>query len=216
MGELPALLQGVRFAEGEKLRIMGVQDNYKPWSRKNFRNGKVVVIDPSSSSSSSCSSSSTAAEGAAAAGGAAAGGAAAGGAEGKTVKTVTQICFDDYSFTKSDAEGTYIYALYNADGTLIDGTKAELQARFSAEEAFSGKVRRVQKPFFVPIVYSNRYSSNIFEEAFSGKVRRCSKPFYTPISVPISTVLTNIGVYLLPSSSYSAGGEHSHDLHRRA
>ena len=132
MGELPALLQGVRFAEGEKLRIMGVQDNYKPWSRKNFRNGKVVVISPSSSSSSS-----SAAEGAAAAGGA-----AAGGAEGKTV---TQICFDDYSFTKSDAEGTYIYALYNADGTLIDGTKAELQARFSAEDAFSGKVRRVRR-----------------------------------------------------------------------
>ena len=129
------MLQGVHFAEGEKLRIMGVQDNYKPWSRKNFRNGKVVVVDPSSSSSSSAA------------------GGAAGGAAGKTV---TQICFDDYSFTKSDVEGTYIYALYDPDGALIDGTKAELQARFSAEEPFSGKVRIVKNPFIhTPIIYTN-------------------------------------------------------------
>ena len=125
----------MHFAEGEKLRIMGVQDNYKPWSRKNFRNGKVVVVDPSSSSSSSAA------------------GGAAGGAAGKTV---TQICFDDYSFTKSDVEGTYIYALYDPDGALIDGTKAELQARFSAEEPFSGKVRVVTNPFIhTPIIYTN-------------------------------------------------------------
>ena len=130
------MLQGVHFAEGEKLRIMGVQDNYKPWSRKNFRNGKVVVVDPSSSSSSS-----------------AAGGVAGGAAGGAVGKTVTQICFDDYSFTKSDVEGTYIYALYDPDGALIDGTKAELQARFSAEEPFSGKVRSCYKPFYTHTHY---------------------------------------------------------------
>eukprot|EP00937_MAST-01D_sp_MAST-1D-sp2_P002307 g2307.t1 len=44
--ELPRLFASVAFGEGERLRIMGVQDNYKPWSRKNPLNGKVLVLDP--------------------------------------------------------------------------------------------------------------------------------------------------------------------------
>lgn len=34
---------------GSALRIMGIQDNYKPWSRKNPLNGKVAVLDASES-----------------------------------------------------------------------------------------------------------------------------------------------------------------------
>ncbi len=97
-----AKFKDIVFEEGSKLKIMGVQDNYKPWSRKNWRNGKVVLLDTSSS--------------------------------------VRQLCFDDYSFTKAEeAMGTYIYSLYDASGKPIDGTKSELQAKFSAEPAFRGK-----------------------------------------------------------------------------
>jgi hypothetical protein len=46
---LNAKLAEVTFEEGVTLKIMGVQDNYKPWSRKNYRNGKVVVLAPESS-----------------------------------------------------------------------------------------------------------------------------------------------------------------------
>jgi hypothetical protein len=81
---------------------MGVQDNYKPWSRKNWRCGKTIAIP------------------------------AAGAG-------VAQMVFDDYSFTKGDAEGTYIQALYDeATGAFIDGDKPTLQARFSAEAPFAG------------------------------------------------------------------------------
>ena len=52
---------------------------------------------------------------------------------------LTQVCFDDYTFTKGEAEGTYIWALYGADGVPINGTKSELQQRFSAETDFAGK-----------------------------------------------------------------------------
>lgn len=95
-------LSEVAFEEGAKLKIMGVQDNYKPWSRKNFRNGKFVTLDPTSA--------------------------------------MRVLCFDDYSFTKADeAMGTYIFSVYGADGKAIDGTKSELQAKFSAEPEFRGK-----------------------------------------------------------------------------
>ena len=97
--QMPALFRQIAFSDGERLRIMGVQDNYKPWSRKNPRNGKVLVLDPA----------------------------------------LTQVCFDDYTFTKGEAEGTYIWALYGADGAPINGTKSELQPRFSAETGFTGK-----------------------------------------------------------------------------
>ena len=97
--QMPALFRQINFSDGERLRIMGVQDNYKPWSRKNPRNGKVLVLDPA----------------------------------------LTQVCFDDYTFTKGEAEGTYIWALYGADGVPINGTKSELQQRFSAEKDFAGK-----------------------------------------------------------------------------
>jgi len=34
--------------------------------------------------------------------------------------------------------GTYIYSLYSPDGSAIDGTRSELQAKFSAEAPFAG------------------------------------------------------------------------------
>ena len=49
-----------------------------------------------------------------------------------------QLIFDDYSFTKSDAEGTYIQALYTPEGALIDGDKPTLQAKLSGEKPFAG------------------------------------------------------------------------------
>jgi hypothetical protein len=99
VSKLNIKLAGVIFAGGCKLKIMGIQDNYKPWSRKNWRNGKVVVLDPTS--------------------------------------PCRHLCFDDYSFTKTEEDmGTYIYSLYDAAGKPIDGTRAELQALYSAEPAF--------------------------------------------------------------------------------
>ena len=95
-GLLPAL-RAVKFG-GARLRIMGIQDNYKAWSRKNWRNGKPFVVAPSP----------------------------------------PQLIFDDYSFTKSDAEGTYIQALYTPEGALIDGDKPTLQAKLSGEKPFAG------------------------------------------------------------------------------
>ena len=90
------------FENGSKLKIMGVQDNYKPWSRKNWRSGKTVVLPPTSSN-------------------------------------VLQMVFDDYSFTKSDAEGCYIQALYDeASGAFVEGDKPSLQKLYSAEAPFCG------------------------------------------------------------------------------
>ena len=83
---------------GARLRIMGIQDDYKAWSRKNWRNGKPFVVAPSP----------------------------------------PQLIFDDYSFTKGDAEGTYIQALYTPEGALIDGDKPTLQAKLSGEKPFAG------------------------------------------------------------------------------
>ena len=85
-GSLPAL-RAVKFG-GARLRVMGIQDDYKAWSRKNWRNGKPFVVAPSP----------------------------------------PQLIFDDYSFTKSDAEGTYIQALYTPEGALIDGDKPTVEA----------------------------------------------------------------------------------------
>jgi hypothetical protein len=96
------LLGATPFVGGGSLRVMGVQDNYKPWSRKNWRSGKPLVIPP------------------------------AGGG-------VKQLMFDDYSFTKSDAEACYIQAPYDeASGAFLDGDKASLQQRYSAEAPFAG------------------------------------------------------------------------------
>jgi len=95
---LPALL-GVKFG-GAPLRIMGIRDNYKAWSRKNWRNGKPLIVAPP--------------------------------------PAPPQLMFDDYSFTKSDAESAYIEALYTPDGRLIDGDKPTLQAKISGEEPFAG------------------------------------------------------------------------------
>ena len=95
-GLLPAL-RAVKFG-GARLRIMGIQDDYKAWSRKNWRNGKPFVVAPSP----------------------------------------PQLIFDDYSFTKGDAEGTYIQALYTPEGALIDGDKPTLQAKLSGEKPFAG------------------------------------------------------------------------------
>ena len=79
---------------------MGIQDNYKAWRRKNWRNGKPFVVAPP--------------------------------------PAPPQLIFDDYSFTKGDAEGTYIQALYTPEGALIDGDKPTLQAKLSGEKPFAG------------------------------------------------------------------------------
>ena len=97
-GLLPAL-RAVKFG-GARLRIMGIQDDYKAWSRKNWRNGKPFVVAPP--------------------------------------PAPPQLIFDDYSFTKGDAEGTYIQALYTPEGALIDGDKPTLQAKLSGEKPFAG------------------------------------------------------------------------------
>ena len=39
-------LGAIGFEADARLRIMGVQDNYKPWSRKNWRSGKTAVLPP--------------------------------------------------------------------------------------------------------------------------------------------------------------------------
>lgn len=41
--------------------------------------------------------------------------------------------FDDYSFSKSEAEGCYIFALYNKDGVLDDAGRDDLADRHSPE-----------------------------------------------------------------------------------
>ena len=97
-GLLPAL-RAVKFG-GARLRVMGIQDDYKAWSRKNWRNGKPFVVAPP--------------------------------------PAPPQLIFDDYSFTKGDAEGTYIQALYTPEGALIDGDKPTLQAKLSGEKPFAG------------------------------------------------------------------------------
>lgn len=94
--KLRELLGNVSF-DTNSLQIMGIQDNYKPWSRKNPLNGKVAVLGSFS---------------------------------------FRQLFFDDYSFTKGSAQGAYIWALYDAEGKPITGSKEELQAAYSAEEAF--------------------------------------------------------------------------------
>ena len=48
-----------------------------------------------------------------------------------------QLFFDDYIFTKSDKEGTYITALYDEDGNFIDGTAAQLKERYSADMQYA-------------------------------------------------------------------------------
>jgi len=106
------LLGQMGFEGGSKLRIMGVQDNYKPWSRKNWRSGKTIVLPPS----------------------------------GHPTK---QLVFDDYSFTKSDAEACYIQALYEEEtGAFVEGDKPSLQARYSAEPPFAGAAGNA------PIIYT--------------------------------------------------------------
>jgi len=110
VSKLNSKLAGVTFADGCKLQMMGIQDNYKPWSCKNWRNGKVVVLDPTSQ--------------------------------------CRHLCFDDYSFTKKEEDmGTYIYSLYDSAGQPIVGTKAELQARHSAEPAFRGLAGNIPSIF---------------------------------------------------------------------
>jgi hypothetical protein len=45
--EMVDVFRGIEFGAGETLKIMGIHDNYKPWSRMNWRNGKpLVVTDP--------------------------------------------------------------------------------------------------------------------------------------------------------------------------
>lgn len=67
----------------------GIQDSYKPWSRKNWLNGKSLVMpDPA------------------------------------LPAPFVQLAFDDYSFTKGDDMGTYIYALYDHAGYAITGAVA--------------------------------------------------------------------------------------------
>merc|ERR1711871_9791 len=34
----------IQFAPGQTLKIMGIQDNYKAWDRKNWRNGKPLIL----------------------------------------------------------------------------------------------------------------------------------------------------------------------------
>jgi len=82
----------------DKFLMCGIQDNYKPWSRKNWRNGKPLLID----------------------------------------EATVQMFFDDYSFTKSDAEGTYIVAPYDNDMKFIDGDKTSLKAHLGADGDTSG------------------------------------------------------------------------------
>jgi hypothetical protein len=45
--EMMDVFRSIEFGGGETLKIMGIHDNYKPWSRMNWRNGKpLVVTDP--------------------------------------------------------------------------------------------------------------------------------------------------------------------------
>lgn len=103
VSKLNELLGGISF-DSTSLQIMGIQDNYKPWSRKNPLNGKVAVLDSTNSNTS-----------------------------------FRQLFFDDYSFTKGSAQGTYIWALHDTEGKPITGSKEELQAAYSAEEEFREK-----------------------------------------------------------------------------
>ena len=90
-----------------------------------------------------------------------------------------QVCFDDYTFTKGDAEGTYIWALLAADGTAVRGTKGELQQRFSAEPDFAGKPGNVPMLFTALLnkkgvqdtaVMNNEYFASRFASALSAQL----------------------------------------------
>ena len=113
-----------------------MQDNYKAWCRKNWRSGKAVVLPPAdaavkqlrvgqhvqwhqSASVVMCVQSS---------------------AVMLALRAqVKQLFFDDYSFTKSDKEGSYIQALC-VEGTGLECSETRLT--YTRREAPPGVVRR--------------------------------------------------------------------------